>query len=146
MNLESRVPHIFAFVAGIVVFAIAAVAAAQGPGASPQAKATTLSFGGKSYVHRWSRNGQNEYTPPGEPDFDRWRDMVTINVNESVRNGEQLATMANSILANYEKHGKIVRTDSKPRTTHRPAEHLIVALLGNATLLEAAFARVVLID
>jgi hypothetical protein len=97
-------------------------------------------------VHRWSKNGQNEYTVPSEPDLDRWHDMVTINVNASVRDGDQLATLANSILANYEKHGKIVRTDSKPRTPHRPAEHLIVALLGNATQLEAAFARIMLID
>jgi hypothetical protein len=123
-----------------------AAAEAQGPGATPQARATTLAFGGNTYVHRWSKNGQNEYTPPSDPDLDRWRDMVTLNVNESVRNGEQLATLANSILANYQKHGKIVRTDSKPRTPHRPTEHLIVALLGNSTLLEAAFARVMLID
>jgi hypothetical protein len=133
-------------IAGILVFAIAAAAAAQGLGAPPQAKATTLSFAGNTYVHRWSKNGQNEYTPPSDPDLDRWRDMVTVNVNESVRNGDQLATMANSILANYEKHGKIVRTDSRPRTPHRAAEHLIVALLGDATLLEAAFARILLID
>ena len=132
--------------AGISVFAVAAAAAAQGLGAPPQAKATTLSFGGNTYVHRWSKDGQNEYTPPSDPDLDRWRDMVTVNVNESVRNGDQLATMANSILANYEKHGKIVRTDSRPRTPHRAAEHLIVALLGDATLLEAAFARILLID
>ena len=132
--------------AGISVFAVAAAAAAQGLGAPPQAKATTLSFGGNTYVHRWSKDGQNEYTPPSDPDLDRWRDMVTVNVNVSVRNGDQLATLANSILANYEKHGKIVRTDSKPRTPHRPAEHLIVALLGDATLLEAAFARILLID
>ena len=59
---------------------------------------------------------------------------------------ETIAALANSILANYEKHGKIVRTDSKPRTPQRPAEHLIVAILGNATLLEAVFARILLID
>ena len=39
-----------------------------------------------------------------------------------------------------------MRTESRPRTPQRPAEHLIVALLGNASLLEAAFARVVLLD
>jgi hypothetical protein len=63
-----------------------------------------------------------------------------------VRNGDQLAALANSILTNYQKHGKIIRTDSKPRTPQRPAEHLIVAVLGNATLLEAVFARILLID
>ncbi len=135
------------FFAGVAcVFAVGnTTAAAQSAGTS-QTKAASLTFGGKAYVHRWSRNGQNEYTQPSEPDLDRWRDMVTLNVNESVRDGEQLAAMANSILANYEKHGKIVRTDSKPRTPQHPAEHLIVALLGNASLLEAAFARVMLID
>ena len=139
--LRSHAVHVFAIIAvGI------AAAAAQGRGASLQTRATTLTLGGKTYVHRWSKDGQNEYTPPSEPDLDRWRDMVTINVNESVRNGDQLAAMANSILANYQKHGKIVRTDSKPRTPQRPAEHLIVAILGNATLLEAAFARIVLIE
>jgi hypothetical protein len=132
-------------IAGLLVAGITAAASAA-TSASPQAKATTLTFNGKTYLHRWSKNGQNEYTPPSDPDLDRWRDMVTINVDESVRDGDQLATMANSILANYQKHGKIVRTDSKPRTPQRPAEHLIVALLGNATLLEAAFARIMLID
>ena len=132
-------------IASVLTPGIAAVSA-QGARTSPPAEATTLTFGGKTYLHRWSKNGQNEYTPPSDPDLDRWRDMVTINVNESVRDGEQLAAMANSILANYQKHGKIVRTDSKPRTPQHPAEHLIVALLGNATLLEAAFARIMLID
>ena len=123
------------------------VAAAQGPGASSQqTKATSLVFGGKTYVHRWSKDGQNEYTQASDPDLDRWRDMVTINVHQAVHDGDQLAATANSILANYQGHGKIVRTDSKPRTPQRPAEHLIVALLGNATLLEAAFARILLID
>jgi hypothetical protein len=72
--------------------------------------------------------------------------MVTINVHEAVRNGDQLATLANGVLSNYQSHGKIVRTDSKPRTSQRPAEHLIVAILGTSAFLEAAFARVVLID
>lgn len=39
-----------------------------------------------------------------------------------------------------------MRTDSKPRTPQRPAEHLVVALLGNPNFLEAAFARFVLVD
>ena len=123
-----------------------AVAASNQISDSAQRDAATLSFGGTAYLHRWSKNGQNEFTPPSDKDLDRWRDMVTINVNEAVRDGDQLAAFANAILANYQKHGKIVRTSSKPRTPQRPAEHLIVALLGNATLMEAAFARVVLID
>lgn len=119
-------------------------------GASDQAgnssQATTLTFGGVNYVHRWSKNGQNEFTLPSESDLARWNDMITINVHESVRNGEQLADLANRVLANYQNHGKIVRTDSKPRTSQHEAEHFIVALLGNPAFLETAFARVALVD
>ena len=50
------------------------------------------------------------------------------------------------MLANYQRAGKIVRTDSRPRTPTRPAEHLIVAVLGNAGFLEAVFARLLLND
>ena len=72
--------------------------------------------------------------------------MVTINTHQAVRDGEQLAALANAVVSNYQKHGKIVRTDSKPRTPQRPAEHFIAAILGNPELLEAVFARVVLVD
>ena len=134
-------------VAGVAgIFAVGNMTAVAQSAGESQTKATSLTFGGKAYVHRWSKNGQNEYTQPSEPDLERWRDMVTINVNESVRDGEQLAAMANSILANYEKHGTIVRSGSKAASPEHPAEHLIVALLGTASLSEAAFARVMLIE
>jgi hypothetical protein len=111
-----------------------------------QTKATSLSFVGMNFVHRWSKEGQNEFTPAADTDLARWHDMVTVNVNDAVRNGDQLADLANRVLTKYQAHGKIVRTDSKPRTPQRPAEHLIVALLGNPGFLEAAFARLVLIE
>jgi hypothetical protein len=129
----------------VLLFA-SAVAAAQSQKVSPSVGTTAITFRGTDYVHRWSRNGQNEFTPAGEGDLARWRDMVTINVHENVGNGEQLAEVANSVLANYQSHGKIVRTDSKPRTQQRPAEHLIVAVLGDPAVLEAAFARFLLVD
>ena len=121
--------------------AFAASSQAQSP---PQKEVETLGFDDTAYLHRWSKNGQNEFTPEGDEDLARWRDMITINVHAAVRNGDQLAALANSILSRYQERGKIVRTDSKPRTSQRPAEHLIVAILGNEGFLEAAFARVVL--
>jgi hypothetical protein len=145
MLSESRTLRAITLIASLVIAGNVAAAPDQ-PASAAKASPETLTFGGNTYLHRWSKNGQNEFTPPDDTDLDHWRDMVTINTNETVRNGDQLATMANSILANYQKHGKIVRTDSRPRTTHKPAEHLIVALLGNAALLEVAFARVLLID
>jgi hypothetical protein len=115
--------------------------------AAPRDRAAlTLSFGGVDYLHRWSKNGQNEFTPRGDENLATWGDMITINVYETVRTGEDLAELANKILATYQGHGKILKTDSKPRTADHPAEHLIAAALGNPTYLEAAFARCLLVN
>ena len=114
--------------------------------ASAVAAAQTIKFQGTDYVHRWSKEGQHEFTPPNDADLAKWRDMVTINVHEGVGNGDQLAELANSVLANYRNHGNIMRTDSKARTPGRPAEHMIGAVLGNVDFLEAAFARFLLLD
>src|SRR5262245_26462329 len=75
--------------------------------ASRDKPALTLSFGGVDYLHRWSKNGQNEFTPSGNEDLASWRDMITINVYENVGTGEALADLANKILTNYQGHGRI---------------------------------------
>ena len=144
MKVRSRAAHAWIVLAGLLI-GCGVVAAADKLAASPAASAA-LTFDGKVYLHRWSKTGQHEFTPEGDKDLTRWRDMVTINTHDAVHNGEQLAALANSILSNYQRHGKIVRTDSKPRTPQRPAEHLIVAILGNPELLEAVFARIVLVE
>jgi acetyl/propionyl-CoA carboxylase alpha subunit len=140
MPFQSRLKHALAILSSLLVISSALAASNQAE------KAATLNFGGTAYVHRWSKNGQNEFTPTSDQDLARWHDMVTINVHAAVRNGDQLAEVANSVLSKYQAHGKIVRTDSTPRTQQRPAQHLIVAILGNGAFLEAAFARVMLID
>jgi hypothetical protein len=106
----------------------------------------TLQFRGTDYVHRWSKAGQNEFTPKTDADLAQWNDMITVNVHEQVRTGEQLAGMANQVMGNYQQRGKILRTDSKPRSAGREAEHLIAAVLGNPKFLEAAFVRCVMVD
>jgi hypothetical protein len=145
MVFQSRLLRTVAAIASVLVFS-SAFAASDRTNNLPQTKAATFSFGGMNYMHRWSKGDQNEYTPESDSDLGRWHDMVTINVHEAVRNGDQLADIANRVLSNYQSHGKIVRTDSQPRTSQHPAEHLIVAVLGNPTFLEAAFARLALID
>jgi len=145
MKVRSWGTHIGAVVLGVLMYSGALYAADKATGAPP-VTAATVTFGGMVYLHRWSKGGQNEFTPDGDNDLARWRDMVTINTHEAVRDGEQLAALANGVMSNYQKHGKIVRTDSKPRTPQRPAEHFIAAILGNPEMLEAVFARVVLID
>jgi len=126
---------------GLLLEAMAPAEAKEGVATKPM----TLRFGGVDYVHRWSQKGQNEFTPPAQPDLARWQDMVTINLHDNVSNGDQLAGVANSVLGNYERSGKILRTDSKPRTPQRPAEHLAVAILAAPGVAEAVFARFVLV-
>jgi len=127
-------------VAGLFLISIASAACAQ---SWNDAK---LTFGGSDYLHRWSKEGQSEFTPESDSDLSHWRDMVTINVHERVHDGDQLADVANRVVTNYQSHGKIIRTDSKPRTPQHPAEHLLVAVLGDPAFLEAAFARFLLVD
>jgi hypothetical protein len=119
-------------------------AAAQKSSVAPAAGAMTVNFRGTDYLHRWSQKGQNEFTPGSEADLSKWRDMVTLNVHEAVVTGDQLAELANNVLTKYKSNGTVLRTDSKPRTPQQPAEHFIGAVLGDPTLLEAAFARFML--
>jgi hypothetical protein len=58
-----------------------------------------LRFRDTEYVHRWSRQGQHEFTPPGDTDLARWNDMLTLNLHTGVAQGEQLAGVANQVLA-----------------------------------------------
>jgi hypothetical protein len=122
---------------------LASAAAFAKEPAKPSAKVT---FSSVEYLHRWSMNGQNEFTPAAQPDLKTWRDMVTIIVNERVTNGEQLAQLANGVVDNYGKAGQVVRTDSKPRTSNAEAEHFIAAVLQAPGLAEAVFARVVMVE
>ncbi len=127
------------------VLAAAAAAAEAGPPAAASPGAT-LSFDGTAYFHRWSSQGQNEYTPQGEEDLSAWKSMVTLNVHDWARNGDQLADLANRVLGNYQANGKILRTDSRPRTKDHEAEHFAAVVLGQPKFLEAAFARILLVE
>jgi hypothetical protein len=105
-----------------------------------------LKFSGQEYVHRWSKGGQNEFTPAVQTDLKTWKDMVTVLVNEKVSTGDQLATLANGVVGNYSKAGEILRTDSRPRSDHAEAEHFIAAMLRAPGFTEAVFARVMLVE
>ena len=128
-----------AIVAALLSLFCAASIAQTGSGAM------RINFGGQDFVHRWSKDGQHEYTPPDESDLKKWRHMVTIIVHEKVKNGDDLAKLANAVLGNYERVGKVVRTDSKPRTSTTEAEHLVVVIFGRPGFVEAALARVRLV-
>jgi hypothetical protein len=105
-----------------------------------------LSFNGEEFLHRWSEKGQHEFTPKGDEDLKQFKAMMTINVFDGVKDGEALATIANGVLANYQKNGHIMRTLSKPRTEGSEAEHFIAAVLQAPNVWEVAFARVLMFE
>ena len=125
--------------AGMLSYAVACHARAAPP-------AMRFDFGGTEWQHRWSKDGQNEFTPNGQEDLATWRDMVTVNLDEAVRSGDQLADLANRVLGTYRDNGRILRTDSKPRTPQREAEHMVAAAFVTPAFGEAAFARIVLVS
>jgi hypothetical protein len=120
--------------------------AAATPVATSAGQSAALSFNGTEFIHRWSKDAQHEFTPRGEDDLAKWSAMVTINVHDSARTGDQLAEVANRVLGNYQQAGKVIRTDSKPRTEKSEAEHFAVVLLPNPAFMEPAFARFLLHD
>ena len=104
-------------------------------------------FLGVDYFHRWSRNDQHEFTPQGQEDLEKWSDMITMNVYSSAHDGDALAAKANAVLENYKSHGgRVLGTNSVPRTPDRPAEHFIAVVLGQPNFIEVAFARFKLKD
>ncbi len=54
--------------------------------------------------------------------------MFTINRHAAVKNGDQLAAVANRVVENYKRHGRIIRTASRPAGPNVAAEHLAVAM------------------
>ena len=130
----------------LILIALISTLFSRAQAAHNSAEPLKLSLGDTEYVHRWSQNNQNEFTPAAQPNLDAWKDMVTVNLYPSVKTGENLSAVANTVVGKYSEHGKILRTDSKAKTATKPAEHMIVALLGNPKFLEAVFARFVLIN
>jgi len=111
-------------------------------GPRPDAAGTSLTFAGAEYFHRWSNDSQNEFTPAGQEDLDRWTDMVTILRYRNVAEGEGLAATANAVLENYKANGAMVlKTNSVPQTEDRPAEHFVAAVFSRPEFSEAVFAR-----
>ena len=128
----------FSLFATVLLVMTALPASAQSP--------LKLAFNGADFQHRWSKNGQHEFTPEGQEDLTRWQDMITLIVKDEVHSAEQLAGLANGLLARFESSGKILATDSRPMTADEPAEHLIVAMLPGDAFVEVVFARAVLVE
>jgi hypothetical protein len=139
-------PRISPYFALILIFPVCATFGAAHKQADTKTK-ISLNFNQTEYVHRWSQNDQNEFTPPGQDDLSKWTDMLTINFYQHVTDGEGLAVAANQVLENYKaQKGMVLKTFSVPRTSGKPAEHLIVVVFGRPTFLEAVQARFKLVN
>lgn len=132
---------------------LVSLAIASGPLDALQTRAdaasakSTFVFGGVAYLHRWSMNGQHEFTPEGQENLEKWSDMITMNVYPGAHDGEALAAKANAVLENYKSHkGMVLKTSSVPRTSDRPAEHFVAVVFGRPNFIEVAFARLKLVD
>lgn len=112
----------------------------------PADDAAAFKFQNVDYFHRWSGENQHEFTPAKQEDLEHWSDMITINAYPDVDDGEKLAQAANAVLGNYQRAGKVLRTNSVPATDEHPAEHFIAVLFTRADFVEAAFARIKLVD
>lgn len=145
MNRAPRRPALQVLLAVALASALSPTGAAgvqETPAASATAEAAPVfRFDGKPFVHRWSKDGQHEFTPPAQPDLDKWQDMVTVQLYDNVSNADQLAFVANGVLVAYQKSGLIIRTNSLQATPQRPAEHMVVAILQDKGVREMVFAR-----
>ncbi len=121
--------------------AAAPVGTAAAAASSALAPTTAFAFGNADYIHRWSKDGQNEFTPVADPDVHAWHDMVTVIVYDNVHDGEQLAAVANRVLANWGKGGRIVRTNAIPAAPGQPAQHFMAAVLVGPHDMEVTFGR-----
>ena len=146
MSLQQR-RHFLATACMASLGTTSAFAASPFQGAfESQQRPASLILGGVEYLHRGSRAGQHAFTPRSDVDLGSWHDMLTVNMQDTALDGEQLAVVANLVQAAYQQHGKILKTTSRPRSRQRNAEHFMVALLGQSAFLEAVFTRLVLVD
>jgi len=132
--------HLFPVCIAIVV--VHCVSSAADSNDSTKKGKAAFSFADVEYFHRFTQDDQHEYTPAGQEDLNAWKDMVTINYNRKVKDGDALAAYANATLGNYKAaNGVVVKTDSVPRTKDKEAEHLVVVVFGRPDFIEVAFAR-----
>ena len=121
-------------------------AEAASPAASEAESATQLRFDGTIFVHRWSKSGTNEFTPPSQTDLDHWDDMVTLLVYDRFTTPEQLGQAAVQLVANYKRDGLVLRTRFIAATPDRPAEYFIAGILPGGGIDEIVFTRLVMTD
>jgi hypothetical protein len=99
-------------------------------------------FGGVGYLHRFSMNDQHEFAPEGQEALAKWSDMIAITVYPNAHDSDALA-VAFAIFQQGVRiyKGRVLRTNSVPRTPDQPAEHFIEVVFERPNFIEVGFAR-----
>lgn len=143
MKMTNRFNTLLAFMLGLFALSASFNTFAQ---SSQSDTGVTLVFHGEEYQHRWSKQGQNEFTPSGQEGFAQWRNMLTINVYEKITTADQLAAVAKKTLGLYQENGHVLRASSKPSVANNAAEYFISGVFMKPAFVEAAFSRFMLRD
>jgi hypothetical protein len=107
-------------------------------------KPSSVVFLGEEYFHRWSMNGQNEYTPKGSEDLAAWSNMLTLNPTSL--DPAHLPELASTIRANYEKAGATVLSAESVEGQTGKTEYFQAAVFTTPAFMEAALTRVFLVE
>ncbi|RMH89533.1 hypothetical protein EBB59_10610 [Lysobacter pythonis] len=97
--------------------------------------AEVLSFDGVRYLHRWSKNGHNEYTPADQPDLRRWRQMLTL-IEKPGMNPRQMAQWAQATASGFEERGILFGKDQPVA-----GEYRLLGVLRDSGVVEVNYAR-----
>lgn len=108
------------------------VAASQQPASAQPA----LDFDGKRYLHRYSKNGQHEFTPAGQEDLQRWQEMMTLVVQPGF-DAARTRQWAEAMAAGYKEKGLLIQADQPPG-----GEYRMHGVLGAPGMVEVNFVRI----
>ena len=106
----------------------------------------TFTFDRQNYVNRWSKSGQNEFTPTSEKDLNKWNDMMTVSIFKHLTNlqGVKAASVATQGL--YKSAGVLLDTTNRKKAD-QSEDYLLVGLIEdpNKAYTEIAFTRFMLV-
>lgn len=114
--------------------------------AAQTAPSTAFRFNGADYLFRWTNDKLFEFTPPGQTDLDHWTEMVSVVAYRDIKTADDLAAQANAVLEGGKSRGSVVlKTNSVPMTSDRPAEHFLASMMAGPGVVEGVFTRFVLV-
>lgn len=119
-----------------VVASHAADARQVAPSQQPASAQPALDFDGKRYLHRYSKDGQHEFTPAGQEDLQRWQEMMTLVVKADF-DAERRRQWAEAMAAVYKEKGLLIQADQPPG-----GEYRMLGVLSAPGVVEVNFVRV----